>query len=71
MVGLQNRITENNSNNNTNPDFNYCGKLNNICSSSNDTKVLQKALVMELTQIYLNVILNLVSSNLIFTCLIR
>lgn len=43
MMGPQNSSTENNSNNNTNLDFDYKDKLNNICSLSNDTKVLQKA----------------------------
>lgn len=43
MMGPQNSSTENNSNNNTNLDFDYKDKLNNICSPSNDTKVLQKA----------------------------
>ena len=37
------QMYKNNSNNSTNQDFNCLVKLNNICSPSNDIKVLRKA----------------------------
>ena len=41
-MGPQKSSTENKNHDNTNPDFNCCVKLNNICSTKNDIKVLHK-----------------------------